>query len=101
MDVPRCPLSEDHDDDDFARLSQLLLSAHSFDTFLTELLDYAYSVQTGHSCSLTVRTGHRPAFTIAADRRADPAAGRTAERQQRRALPGGAGLLVCRSWSPT
>lgn len=64
MDVPR-PLSEDHDDDDFARLSQLLLSAHSFDTFLTELVDYA-SVQTGHSCSLTVRTGHRPAFTIAA-----------------------------------
>jgi transcriptional regulator with GAF, ATPase, and Fis domain len=63
MDVPRPP-GESHDDD-FAQLTELLLSTDSLDRFLTELVAYAQA-QTEHSCSITVRSGHRPPFTVAA-----------------------------------
>jgi transcriptional regulator with GAF, ATPase, and Fis domain len=63
MDVPRPP-GESHDDD-FAQLTELLLSTDSLDRFLSELVSYAQA-QTDHSCSITVRSGQRPPFTVAA-----------------------------------
>jgi transcriptional regulator with GAF, ATPase, and Fis domain len=65
MDVPRPPNDNQDHHDDFAQLTELLLSTDSFDTFLTELVAYAQT-QTEHSCSITVRTLHRAPFTIAA-----------------------------------
>jgi transcriptional regulator with GAF, ATPase, and Fis domain len=65
MDVPR-PAGENRgDQDDFAQLTELLLSTDSLDGFLTELVGYAQT-QTEHSCSITVRNGHRAPFTAAA-----------------------------------
>jgi hypothetical protein len=54
-----------HDDpDDFAQLTELLLSTDGFDAFATELVSYAQT-QTDHDCSITVRSGHRARFTVA------------------------------------
>lgn len=64
MDVPRPP-NETHDDDHFPHLTELLLPTDSFDMFLRELVGYAQA-QTAHSCSITVRTRHRPPYTVAA-----------------------------------
>ena len=65
MDIPR-PSSEDHDDsDDFGQFTDLLLSTDSLDAFLTDLVAYAQT-QTEHSCSITVRSGHRSPFTVVA-----------------------------------
>lgn len=68
MDEPRVPSSQPdtHDErDDFAQLTELLLSTDTFDAFLSELVRYA-QYQTDHSCSITVGTGRRAPFTVAA-----------------------------------
>lgn len=65
MDVLRPPNDQRDDHDDLGQFTELLLATESFDAFLTELVAYAKS-QTDHSCSVTVRTGHRPAHTVVA-----------------------------------
>jgi transcriptional regulator with GAF, ATPase, and Fis domain len=65
MDATRPPSDSSDDHDDFAQLTELLLSTDSLDAFLTELVSYA-QIQTDHHCSITVRTGHRAPFTVAA-----------------------------------
>lgn len=57
--------SPDDDHDDFGQLIGLLLSTDSLDSFLTELVALA-ETQTNHRCSITVRTGQRAPFTVAA-----------------------------------
>ena len=51
--------------DEVSQLTELLLSTESFEAFLTELVCYA-SAQTEHTCSITVRTGNRPPYTVVA-----------------------------------
>jgi transcriptional regulator with GAF, ATPase, and Fis domain len=67
MDVPVPPDNqENHDEPDhFAQLTELLLSTNTLDAFLAELVGYAQT-QTDHSCSITVRTGDRAPYTVAA-----------------------------------
>jgi GAF domain-containing protein len=49
--------------DEISQLTELLLSTESFESFLNELVRYA-SAQTEHTCSITVRTGNRPPYTV-------------------------------------
>jgi GAF domain-containing protein len=49
-------------DDDLSHLTQLLLSAESFDAFLNELVMYT-SEQTEHSCSITLQTRDAAPYT--------------------------------------
>lgn len=67
MDARRPPHdnADDGEDGDFAQLTQLLLSGDSLDGFLRELVAYTRD-RTGHSCSITVRTGQSAPFTVAA-----------------------------------
>ena len=65
MDVSR-PHRDPSDSDDVGRLTELLLSTGSFDTFLNELVAHARSA-TRHSCSITVRNrSSRAPYTVAA-----------------------------------
>jgi GAF domain-containing protein len=45
------------------QLTELVLTTDTFEAFLTELVHYA-SAQTEHTCSVTVRTGSRPPYTV-------------------------------------
>lgn len=58
------PVTDHRYDDDLSELTRLLLSTESFEEFLTELVHYA-SAQTGHTCSITVRTEGRDPYTVA------------------------------------
>ncbi|HJQ00725.1 MAG TPA: GAF and ANTAR domain-containing protein [Jatrophihabitans sp.] len=57
--------SIDHPDDgeEVGQLTELVLTTDTFEAFLTELAHYA-SAQTEHTCSVTVRTGNRPPYTV-------------------------------------
>lgn len=63
MDASRPPQGTRPDDDDSRRLTELLLSTDTFDTFLTELVAYAQT-QTEHSSSITVSHDGRPPYTV-------------------------------------
>jgi transcriptional regulator with GAF, ATPase, and Fis domain len=65
MDVPRPPTDHHDDPDDLGQLNRLLLGTESFEAFLTEFASYAQA-QTQHTCSVTVRNGHREPYTVVA-----------------------------------
>jgi transcriptional regulator with GAF, ATPase, and Fis domain len=57
------PSAPDPGGDDLSELTRLLLSTDSFEDFLNHLVHYA-SVQTEHTCSITVRTHGRDPYTV-------------------------------------